>query len=119
MYSKSAEEHAARLENVLSRFEEANLQMHPGKCVFAQPQVQYLGFVLSEKGVTASPEKVKAVKKYPIPKCVRDFRAFVGLASFYWRLVSKFAELAKPLTVLTPKDQNFHGSHCNNRCSIV
>jgi len=63
VYSKSAEEHAARLENVLSRFEEANLQMHPGKCVFAQPQVQYLGFVLSEKGFTASPEKVKAVKQ--------------------------------------------------------
>jgi len=52
VYSKSAEEHAARLENVLRRFEEANLQLHLGKCVFAQPQVQYLGFVLSEEGVT-------------------------------------------------------------------
>jgi len=97
VYSKSAEEHAARLENVLRRFEEANLQLHPGKCVFAQPQVQYLGFVLSEKGVTASPEKVKGVKQYPTPKCVRDVRAFIGLASFYRRLVPKFAELAKPL----------------------
>ena len=33
VYSKSAEEHAARLENVLSRFDEANLQLHPGKSV--------------------------------------------------------------------------------------
>jgi hypothetical protein len=107
VYSKSAEEHAASLENVLSKFEEANLQFNAGKCVFAQPQVQYLGFVISEKGVTASPEKVKAVKKYPTTKCVSDVRAFVGPASFYRRLVPKFAELAKPLTLLTRKDQKF------------
>jgi len=49
LFSSSAEEHARRLERVLQRFNRANLQLHPGKCVFAQPLVQYLGFVLSEK----------------------------------------------------------------------
>ena len=50
-FSKSAEEHALRLEILLRQFEEANLQLHPIKCVFAQPEVHYLGFVLSELGV--------------------------------------------------------------------
>jgi hypothetical protein len=104
VYSKSAEEHAARLEHILSRFNEASLQLHPGKCAWAQPQVEYLGFVLSENGVSASPEKVKAVRQYPTRKNVRDVRAFLGLASFYRRLVPKFAELAKPLTMLTHKE---------------
>ena len=36
LYYKSAERHAARSKNVLSRFEEANLQLHSGECVFAQ-----------------------------------------------------------------------------------
>jgi len=83
VYSTSAEEHAARLENVLRRFVETNLQLHPGKCVFTQPQVQYLRFIPSENGVTASPDKMKAVKQYPTPKCVKDVRAYLGLASFY------------------------------------
>ena len=43
IYSKTPEEHALRLENVLQRLEKANLQLHPGKCAFAQPKVQYLG----------------------------------------------------------------------------
>jgi hypothetical protein len=107
IFSSTAEEHARRLENVFQRFEEANLQLHPGKCVFAQPQVQYLGYVLSEQGISASPEKMKAVKQYPTPKSVRDVRAFLGLASFYRRLVPDFAQIAKPLTVLTRKDQEF------------
>jgi hypothetical protein len=60
--SSSAEDHARRLENVLQRFDQATLQVHPGKFVFAQPQVQYLGFVWSQEGSTPSPEKVKALK---------------------------------------------------------
>ena len=47
VFFNTAEEHAVRLENVLRRFDEANLQLHPGKCVFAH-QVQYLGFTLSK-----------------------------------------------------------------------
>jgi hypothetical protein len=66
-----------------------------------------LGFTLSDKGVAASPDKVKAVKQYPIPTNVKDVRAFLALASFYRRLVPKFAEIAKPLTKLTRKGQKF------------
>ena len=33
IFSKTAAENAARLENVLASFEKANLQLHPGKCV--------------------------------------------------------------------------------------
>jgi hypothetical protein len=54
VFSKSADEHAQRLENALQMFEKANLQLHPGKCVFAQPRLRYLGFELSESGVSAS-----------------------------------------------------------------
>jgi hypothetical protein len=53
------------------------------------------------------PDKIKAIRQYPIPKGVKDVRAFIGLASFYRRLVPDFAELAKPLTTLTRKDQQF------------
>jgi hypothetical protein len=85
IFSSTAEEHALRLENVLRRFDEANLQLHPGKCVFAQSQVTYLGHVLSERGISVSPEKVKAVREYPTPRNVKDVRSFLGLASFYRR----------------------------------
>ena len=51
LFSKTAEEHAEKLERVLERFERANLQLHPGKCVIAQPKVKYLGYVLSEKSL--------------------------------------------------------------------
>ena len=39
VFSKSAEEHVIRLEHMFQKLEKANLQLHPGKCVFAQPRV--------------------------------------------------------------------------------
>jgi len=78
IFSRSAEEHGLRLENVLQRFDKASLQLHPEKCVFAKPQVQYLGFMLSENGFSASPNKVKAMKEYPTLKNAKDVMAFFG-----------------------------------------
>ena len=87
MFSNTAEEHAQRLEEILRRVDKANLQLHPGKCEIAQPELGYVGYILSEKGVAASPDKLTAVRQYPIRKNVKNVRAFIGLASFYRRLV--------------------------------
>ena len=43
----------------------------------------------------------------PTSKNVKEVRAFLGLASFYVRLVQDFATIAKPLTELTKKDRPF------------
>jgi hypothetical protein len=55
---------------------------------------------------------VQAVQKYPVPKNARDVRSFIGLASFYRRLIPNFAEIAKPLTELLRKETP---SKCDSR----
>ena len=62
---------------------------------------------MTQNWVSTSTDKVTAVNNYPTPYNVRDVRAFVGLASFHRRLVPNFAELARPLTTLTRKTQEF------------
>jgi len=104
LFADTIEEHVRQLEHVLQRLERANLQLQPAKCIFAQSQVQYLGYIVSRDGITASPDKLEAVRRYPVFKNAKDVRSFLGLASFYRRLVSKFTEIAKPLTELIRKD---------------
>jgi hypothetical protein len=111
LFSNTAEEHAQKLERVLDRVEKANLQLHPGKCEIAQPRVKYLGYTLSGERVSASSDKVDEVKNYPVPRNAKDTRAFLGLASFYRRLVPKFAETAKPLTADEERPGVCLGSH--------
>jgi hypothetical protein len=83
------------------------LQLQAGKCVFQQPNVEYLGYVVSRDGISAPPGKVQEVQKYPVPKNARDVRSFIGLASFFRRLIRNSAERAKPLTELLRKEIPF------------
>jgi hypothetical protein len=58
IFANDIQEHARRFEHVLQRFDRASLQLQPGKCEFAQPKMEYLGYVVSRDGISASPGKV-------------------------------------------------------------
>jgi hypothetical protein len=83
------------------RLEQVNFKIQLEKCNFATDTVEYLGHICTPEGIRPDLKKktkVKAIKEYPIPKTVRDIRAFLGLAGYYRRYVQNFANLAKPLT---------------------
>ena len=49
-------------------------------------------------------EKVDGVLSWPEPKNVKDIRKFLGLANYYRRFIKNFAQVARPMNVLTRKD---------------
>ena len=52
-------------------------------------------------------EKVEGVLNWLVPKTVRDVRKFLGLANYYRWFIKNFAALAKPLNMLTRKDEKW------------
>jgi hypothetical protein len=61
VYSTSYEEHIAHLDQVLSLLQQHEWKVKLVKCSFAQRQISYLGYVISDQGVSTCPGKVKAV----------------------------------------------------------
>jgi len=110
-FSATMEEHAQKLHTIFERLAQANFKIQPEKCVFATDTVEYLGHVCTPLGIRPDPKKIRAIEEYPVPKTVRDIRAFIGLAGYYRRHVPNFAGLAKPLTTLTKKDVPFVWTH--------
>ena len=92
---------------VLDKLRDAGLKLKPSKCVLFKTEIQYLGHLVSADGVNPIPDKIQALKDWPTPHCVRDVRAFFGLASYYKRFVKGFATIAEPLTRLTRKQTRF------------
>ena len=75
------QEHLSNLRAVLDRLRSARLKLKPKKCNLAEQEVEYLGYVVSQDGLTTDPKKVEAVQKFPVPADLRDLRSFLGLAS--------------------------------------
>lgn len=67
------------------------------KCDLHKTRVRYLGFIVS-------PSRCREVHEFPIPENVRNLRGFLGLKSYYQRLIDGYSKLAKPLHQLTGKD---------------
>ena len=79
------------------------LKLKPGKCYLFQPEVTFLGHVISHKGVTPNPDNTVKLVNWPPPSNVTEVRSFVGFATYYRRFVKNFSEIAHPLTNLTKK----------------
>ena len=89
-----------RIELVFSRLKEFNLKIKPKKLHFFQTSVTFLGHILSADGVSPNLEKVAKIKDWPTPKTPKEVHSFVGLASYYCRIIPNFAKWAGPLHAL-------------------
>ncbi|XP_077112542.1 uncharacterized protein LOC143767906 [Ranitomeya variabilis] len=94
------EEHLQRLDQVLSHFPRHGLKVKPQKCHLFHTQIEYLGQVVSAKGVRPSREKISAVQDWPTQKTVKVVRAFLGLTGYYRQSVKNFTRIMNPLLEL-------------------
>ena len=97
IFSDTKEEHLKRLEAVFQKLSAAGLKLKPSKCFFFREEIEYLGHVVSGKGIATNPKKVEAVAKWPTPKTVYDVRSFLEFVGYYRRFIKDFSKIAKPI----------------------
>ena len=107
IWSKTAEEHARHIEMILQRLRENHLYLKLSKCHFFCEEVEYLGHMLSAKGVRTCKSLTDKVMSWPVPQNVKDLQRYLGLAQYYARFVHHYAAIANPLTNLLRKGQEW------------
>jgi len=100
VFSGTMEEHIQHVRQVLDKLHANKLYAKLSKCKFAKEQVEYLGHIVSSKGIQPDPAKVKVIRDWPELTSVHDVQSFLGLANFYRKFVHGFAYIATPLTDL-------------------
>jgi len=98
------EEYDKIVEEVLRRLEENNLYVKPEKCVWKVKKIGFLGVVIGPSGIEMEKEKIDGVLSWPEPRNIKDVRKFLGLANYYMRFIKDFAQVARPMNVLTRKN---------------
>ena len=105
IFSKNEVDHEKHVRLVLEKLRNAGLYAKLEKCVFHQPQVEFLGYIISGEGLSMDPKKIQTVLEWKKPTTVRDVQCFLGFANFYRIFIKDYSKIAAPLTRLTCKDK--------------
>ena len=90
--SANWEDHCRRIEQVLLKLSENNITLKLEKSKFIADEVQFLGFNLSENGITPSHNKIESIQLFPTPKNKKQLQSFLGIYNYYRKFQRNYSE---------------------------
>ncbi len=105
VHTKDVDSHQAALERVFQAYRAAGLKLQPSKCSWYQKEIEYLGHMVSAKGMRPVDGYVDVVKDWPLPRTRKDIRIFLGKIGYYRRYIQDYSSLATALTDMLVKPE--------------
>jgi hypothetical protein len=99
LYAKSWSEIKDSIQRVIVACANSHITLSASKFVIGQ-EVRFVGMKISGDGVTADPDKVKAISDFPTPTNITDLRSFFGLVNQLGSFSQDVAARASPLRPL-------------------
>ncbi len=95
------------LEETFASLREYRWKLNPNKCVFSVPSGKLLGFIISQRGIEANPEKISAITSMKAPTCIKDVQKLTGCMAALNRFISKLGERGLPFFKLLKHQEKF------------
>lgn len=105
---KDLKTHDATLSEVLRRANKYNLRLNLDKVKLRRESVQYVGHLITQEGLRADPEKIRAVQEMPRPVDKEGVRRCLGFIQYLSKFLPNLADVTEPLRVLTKAEVQFH-----------
>ena len=98
------EEHEKRLGEVMMRLRDYSITLNESKCQFSVTSLEFLGFIVSERGIEVSPDRVQGLRDMDQPKTQKQLQVALGTLAFCSKFVPNFSSRVEPLRQQLRKD---------------
>ena len=87
----------SRLKLIFERFRKHNLYLKASKCFFDYSELEFVGKVVSEKGLQISRTKIQIVLNFPLATVSKQLKSFLGTANYLRDFVRDYSTISQPL----------------------
>jgi hypothetical protein len=96
-FGDSEESFLSNLEAVFTRLQAHHVTLNPAKCRFGMTEIEYVGHVINEKGLTFTRDKLDSVVNFPKPLYQKEMKSFLGLANYFRLHIRNHSDIVEPL----------------------
>ncbi|XP_050242293.1 uncharacterized protein LOC126691281 [Quercus robur] len=94
--SRREEDHLADLKETFDTLRSFNMKLNPEKCAFGVTAGKFLGFMVSQRGIEANPDKIRAIIEMTPPRNVKEVQSLNGKIATLNRFVSRATDKCLP-----------------------
>ncbi|CAL2247795.1 unnamed protein product [Prunus armeniaca] len=94
--SRTAGDHLENLALMFGILKDYRMRLNPAKCAFGVSSGKFLGFMISQRGIEANPEKIKAIIDMETPKTQKDIQSLTGRVAALTHFISKATDKCVP-----------------------
>ena len=94
--SKEVESHMDYLEETFETLRRYQMKLNPTKCVFGVSSGKFLGYMVSQQGIEANLQKVKAILKMTSPRNIKEVQRLTGRVAALNHFVSRATDKCLP-----------------------
>jgi hypothetical protein len=84
--------HVADLAEAFDTLRKYHMKLNPQKCAFGVDSGKFLGFMVSQKGIEANPDKVRAILEMSSPRTKKQMQQLTGRLAALNRFVSRSSD---------------------------
>ena len=94
--SRRKEDHLDNLRETFDAFRSYNMKLNLGKCAFRVTVGKFLGFMVSQRGIEANSDKIRAIIEMAPPRNVKEVQSLNGKVAALNRFMSRVTDKCLP-----------------------
>ena len=67
-------------------------------CFWGHKETEYLDVIVGNGTLRTAPDKIAAVRDWPLPETQKQIKSFVQFCSYYGKFIHHFSDCVAPLT---------------------